>query len=181
MKKTIAIFLIMVLCLCGCGSSTGGTSANVSSGSIQADASFYNQANLSLLKDKKIGITIQTLDNAYWAGVMAALEEQLNQYGANYVLQDCDQNTDTQIGQIENFITQKYDLILVHANDANAVESICAKAMSEGIKVICWDDHMENTTVNWVLDNATLGKEIGKLAAEFINSKYDSSQNPKRN
>ena len=175
MKKTIAIFLIMVLCLCGCGSSTGGTSANVSSGSIQADASFYNQANLSLLKDKKIGITIQTLDNAYWAGVMAALEEQLNQYGANYVLQDCDQNTDTQIGQIENFITQKYDLILVHANDANAVESICAKAMSEGIKVICWDDHMENTTVNWVLDNATLGKEIGKLAAEFINSKYDSS------
>ena len=173
MKKIFALLLVFVLCLSGCGSAQ--SSVNTASGSVQADAAFYSKANLSVLKDKKIGITIQTLDNAYWAGVMAALEEQLKQYGADYVLLDCDQNTDTQIGQLENFISQKYDLILVHANDPSAVESVCAKALKEGIIVMCWDDHMENTTVNWVLDNATLGKEIGKLAAEFINAHYDAS------
>ena len=174
MRRTIALFLILVLCLSGCGNAQTGA-GKTTSGSLQADSAFYNQADLAALSGKKIGITIQTLDNAYWAGVMSALEEQLAQYGADYTLLDCDQNTDTQIGQLENYIMQDYDLILVHANDPSAVESVCADALSKGIKVICWDDHMENTTVNFVLDNATLGEAIGQLAAEFINAHYDSS------
>ena len=44
--------------------------------------------------------------------------------------------------------------------------------MKEGIKVMCWDNPMENTTANWVLDNTELGKEIGKEAAKFINEHY---------
>jgi ribose transport system substrate-binding protein len=39
---------------------------------------------------------------------------------------------------------------------------------------MCWDNPMENTTANWVLDNTELGKEIGKSAANFINEHYTS-------
>jgi len=46
------------------------------------------------------------------------------------------------------------------------------EALDADIKVMCWDDPMENTTANWVLDNTELGKEIGKTAAEFINDKF---------
>ena len=35
---------------------------------IQASPEFYAQADLSVLEGKKIGITIQSLENAYWAG-----------------------------------------------------------------------------------------------------------------
>lgn len=61
---------------------------------------------------------------------------------------------------------------MVHASDAVAVEGVCKEAMERGIKVMCWDDPMENTTANWVLDNKVLGEEIGKTAAGFINEHF---------
>ena len=121
---------------------------------------------------KKIGITIQNYENAYWAGVMSKLEEILKDEGYDATIVGCEENSAKQIEQIENFITSGCDLIMVHPNDADAVEEVCGRALDEGIKVMCWDNPMENTTANWVLDNTELGKEIGKTAAAFINEHY---------
>lgn len=120
----------------------------------------------------KIGITIQNLSNAYWAGVMGKLGGLLDEKGWDYTIVDCKDNSGTQINQIESFIISGCDLIMVHASDAVAVEGVCKEAMERGIKVMCWDDPMENTTANWVLDNRVLGEEIGKTAAEFINGHF---------
>lgn len=125
----------------------------------------------------KMGITIQSLENTYWAGVMASLEDALKEKGYEYTLLACDDNSATQIGQIESFISAGCDLIMVHPSDPAAVEDICEEAREAGIKVMCWDDKMENTDGNWVLDNTTLGMEIGSLAGEFINEHF-SEENP---
>lgn len=121
---------------------------------------------------KKIGITIQNYENAFWAGVMSKLEQILKDEGYDATIVGCEENSAKQIEQIENFITSGCDLIMVHPNDADAVEEVCGRALDEGIKVMCWDNPMENTTANWVLDNTELGKEIGKTAAAFINEHY---------
>ena len=121
---------------------------------------------------KKIGITIQNIENAYWAGVMSKLQEILDENGYEATIMGCEENASTQISQIENFITSGCDLIMVHPHDADAVEASCKSAMDAGIKVMCWDNEMENTTANWVLDNTELGKEIGKTAANFINEHF---------
>lgn len=65
---------------------------------------------------------------------------------------------------------------MVHPADAKSLEGICGEAMEADIKVMCWDDPMENTTANWVLDNTELGREIGKTAAEFINENYSEDE-----
>ena len=54
---------------------------------------------------KKLGITIQSLQNAYWAGVMTALDAVLTEAGAEFTIVACDDSSATQIGQIENFIS----------------------------------------------------------------------------
>lgn len=143
---------------------------------VQADAEFYAKADLSVLSGKKLGITIQSLQNAYWAGVMTALKELLDESGAEATIVACDDSSATQIAQIENFISAGCDLIMVHPSDAAAVEDICAEARGKGIKVMCWDDPMENTDANWILNNRHLGVAIGKLAGDFIN-KYFSADN----
>lgn len=120
----------------------------------------------------RVGITIQSLSNAYWAGVMGKLEEQMDAKGWEYTIVDCENNAGTQVGQVENFIISGCDLIMVHPADAKSLEGICSEAMEADIKVMCWDDPMENTTANWVLENTELGREIGKTAAEFINENY---------
>lgn len=143
---------------------------------IKASPEFYAKANLEVLKGKKIGITIQSLQNAYWAGVMTALGEILQAAGAEYTIVACNDSSATQIGQIENFVSAGCDLIMVHPSDANAVEDACAEARNFGIKVMCWDDPMTNTDANWILNNTDLGIAIGELAGDFISKYYTADK-----
>ncbi len=127
----------------------------------------------------KVGITLQSLSNDYWAGLMSKFAPLLEEKGWEYTLVDCKESASTQVSQIENFITSGVDLIVVHPTDANGVEEPCRQALEQGIKVMCWDDPMENTTANWVLDNTKVGEEIGKTAAEFINEHYTADEKAK--
>ena len=156
----------------GTPSSAAPEKSTADTEAFQATPEFYAAADLSALSGKKIGITIQSLQNTYWAGVMAALEDVLKANGANYTIVACDDSSATQIGQIENFVSSGCDLIMVHPSDAAAVEDACAQARSQGVKVMCWDDPMTNTDGNWILNNTDLGIAIGKNAASFINEHY---------
>ncbi len=120
----------------------------------------------------KVGITIQSLENSYWAGVFGEVQKLMKDKGWDYTVLGCKDNSATQIQQIENFITNDVDLIMVHPSDPNALEDYLASAREAGIKVMCWDDKMKNTDVNWVLDNTKLGYAIGFAAAKFINQHY---------
>ena len=173
MKKFVALFCIaavLALPVMAMAADTGKTEG------VQASPEFYAKADLSVLKGKKLGITIQSLQNAYWAGVMTALGEILEAAGAEYTIVGCNDSSATQIGQIENFVSAGCDLIMVHPSDANAVEDACAEARNFGIKVMCWDDPMTNTDANWILNNTDLGIAIGELAADFINQHYSAEK-----
>ena len=183
-KRFLALFCaaaMIVASLTACSNNAGAPAAapaapaadsTVNTEGVQASAELYGKADLSSLSGKKIGITIQSLRNAYWAGVMSALEDVLKENGADYTIVACDDNSATQIGQIENFMSSGCDLIMVHPSDANAVEDACAQAREQGVKVMCWDDPMANTDGNWILNNTDLGIAIGELAGNFINEHY---------
>lgn len=123
----------------------------------------------------KIGITLQSLENSYWAGVFGEVQNEMELKGWDYTILSCKDSSATQIQQIENFITNQVDMIMVHPSDPNALEDYLAEARRQGIKVMSWDDKMVNTDVNWVLDNTKLGYEIGTAAANFVNDKYSSN------
>ena len=172
MKKLTALFCAGVMTLGLLSAGTVWAEDTGSTEGIQASPEFYAQADLSVLEGKKIGITIQSLENAYWAGVMTALQEQLDAAGANTTIVACDDSSATQIGQVENFISSGCDLIMIHPSDAAAVEDVAAEAREAGVKVMCWDDPMTNTDGNWILNNTDLGIAIGELTGEFINEHY---------
>lgn len=123
----------------------------------------------------RVGITIQSLENSYWAGVFGEVENEMLLKGWNYTILSCKDSSATQIQQIENFITNQVDLIMVHPSDPHALEDYLAEARRQGIKVMSWDDKMTNTDVNWVLDNTKLGYTIGSAAAKFINEHYSTN------
>ena len=178
-KKVLGLMLCVAMAasmLVGCSTKTPGTGSSDSGTEAKSDAGSDSDEGGSADGSAKIGITIQNLKNDYWAGVMGKLEEMLKEKGYDYTLIDCEDNSATQISQIENFITSGCDLIMVHPSDAEAVETVCGEALDAGIKVMCWDDPMENTTANWVLDNTALGNDIGKAAADFINEHYTADE-----
>ena len=188
MKKLIT----MVLCLamfgtlmaaCGSSSSTASTSTSATSAAsssaeaTSAEATSAESTSAEATSDAentthKIGITIQSLENDYWAGVFGVMEQILTAQGWDYTLVDCDDTPSEQISQIENFVAAGCEFIMVHPSDPDSIEDACAAAREAGVKVMCWDDIMENVDANWVLDNTSLGYYIATPAAEFINENY---------
>ena len=165
MRKKLLTFLAvgaLALSMVGCGSAGEDTKKEAQGQETSSEKS----------GGYKVGITVQTLESNYWAGVFGEVEKLLKEKGWEYTIIDCKDNSATQIDQIENFITSGCDMIMVHPSDPNAIEDVCKQARDAGVKVMCWDDKMTNTDVNWVLDNTELGQIIGKEAGKFIKEHY---------
>lgn len=120
----------------------------------------------------KIGVAVQTLSNQVWAQQMEAIQKAAKADGNEVTVVDCKENANTQIDQLENFITSKCNIIIVNPVDPDAIEEVCKKARDAGIVVVSWDEEMKNSDFNWVIKNYDLGEAIGQQAAEFINEKF---------
>lgn len=174
MKKKIFTLLIavaiMLTAIVGCSQEPASETNNTKTESGQKSGSEEKSSKKN--ENFKVGITIQSLENSYWAGVFGEVEVMMKEKGWDYTILACNDNSATQIQQIENFVINEVDLIMVHPSDPNAIEDYLKQARDAGIKVMSWDDAMTNTDLNWILDNTKLGYAIGTEAAEFINEHY---------
>lgn len=172
-KKLLAVLVagaLMMALLAGCTTEQPGSGSETPSTENGGETSGETSGGSD--EPFKVGITIQSLENSYWAGVFGEVEALLKDKGWEYTILACNDNSATQIQQIENFVTNQVDLIMVHPSDPNAIEDYLKRAMDAGIKVMVWDDAMQNSDLNWILDNTELGYTIGKEAAAFVNAHY---------
>jgi len=185
-KRVISMLLVGAMALSvlvGCSTTEPGTQTTAPAEDTKAEEPAAEPAKEAEPADAaeadgnfKVGITLQSLENSYWAGVFGEVEKLLKEKGWEYTILACNDNSATQIQQIENFVTNQVDLIMVHPSDPNAIEDYLKQARDAGIKVMCWDDAMTNTDLNWILDNTKLGYAIGQEAANFINEHYTEDQ-----
>lgn len=177
MKKILAMMLAIAMC----ASVFAGCSSEKAKGTepVKTDASATGAAQESNKDTKsglKIGAAIQTMSNQVWAQQMEAITKACKEDGNEFTVVDCKENSNTQIDQLENFITSKMDVIIVQPVDPAAIEAVCGEALAAGIKVVCWDEEMENSTFNWVIQNYDLGCAIGEQASAFIKDKFGDEE-----
>lgn len=121
----------------------------------------------------KIGITVGDLSNPIWAEVCGQAEKRAEELGCETDVVACNNDAVTQISQVENFIVEGVDAIIIGAADAASMDEVCKKAMDAGIVVMAYGIHLNNCTTSLTNDNPGAGKIIGEMAAEFINENYD--------
>jgi ribose transport system substrate-binding protein len=82
------------------------------------------------------------------------------------VISDAQQDDNRQIAQIETFIREKPDLLIVAPNERTPLTAVMGKAMEAGIPVICLErDIVEPNYTTFIgADN----REIGRMAGQFI-------------
>jgi ribose transport system substrate-binding protein len=119
-----------------------------------------------------VGMTVQDLSNQIWASASENLKKLVEADGGQFTYLDCKSNPSTQIAQVENFIASGVDAIVIQVAEKNALEGVLAQARAAGIKIFCWDDDLENSDLNWLVDNYQLGRVIGQEAAKWINEKH---------
>jgi ribose transport system substrate-binding protein len=88
------------------------------------------------------------------------------QPGIRFVYSDAKTQTSLLIRQIEHFITQKVDLIIVGTNDENAVVPVIAKAYENGIPVIILDRGIQGNAYTTFINSDNI--KIGAIGAEYI-------------
>lgn len=183
MKKKILAVMMAVLIgitMMACGQTpTENAQAPVENTEASADSSEASVPEESKAADTnetggalKIGLAIQTLGNQVWAQQMDAIQKAAKADSNEATVVECNENANTQISQIENFITSGCDVIVVNPVDPDAIEDVCSQAREAGIIVVAWDEQMENTDINWIIKNYDLGAVIGEQAAEFINKNF---------
>ncbi|HLJ16243.1 MAG TPA: substrate-binding domain-containing protein [Bryobacteraceae bacterium] len=90
------------------------------------------------------------------------------------VIADAQQDNSKQIGQVETFIRQRPDLLIVAPNERAALTSVMGEAMQAGIPVICLERDIlqPNYTTYIHSDNVEIGRKAGQFIVDYLAKKY---------
>lgn len=85
------------------------------------------------------------------------------------VFADAAQNNAKQVADVENFLQQGIDLLIISPNEAAPLTDVVAKAYEKGIPVIVLDRKVEGDKYTmWIgADNQLIGKKAGEYVAKW--------------
>lgn len=152
MRKITAIIMSMMLSigLVGCSSTDGG-------------------------KDEKLRVGYVTMDitSPYFISMIDGMKEKAEELGIELSVHDGKYEAQPQIDAMETLITQKVDVIILSANDTEALQPMVDKAKEAGIKVIAANVEMENVDAFVSLDEYEYGFMGGEIAGKYIAENMD--------
>jgi inositol transport system substrate-binding protein len=118
-------------------------------------------------KKLKIGISYQNLQNEFIINIQDAVRAQAKKDGVDIVEADGQGKAENQISQIENFISQKVDAIILNPYDKDGCAPAVDKAVAAHIPIIVVNAQVSN------LDKATAfvgsdDSEAGKIEMDYM-------------
>jgi ribose transport system substrate-binding protein len=94
--------------------------------------------------------------------------------GVKLVIADAQQDNSKQVAQVETFIRQKPDLLIVAPNERAALTAVMGQAMEAHILVICLErDILQPNYTTYVhSDNTAIGRLAGQFIVDYLTKKY---------
>ncbi|WP_343247316.1 sugar ABC transporter substrate-binding protein [Diplocloster hominis] len=190
MKKCLGLLLTAVMVtgmLAGCGDQTQDTGspapaapeaeesaapAKAPDASPAKDAADQDAAADTdmPLKGKRIAVAHISMYDEWCTGVYDELMAQKDKYGiAEVNVQDANFSIETQQKNVEDFISQGYDAILIDVADSEAIKSTLDKAYDAGIPVVAFDSgtDWEHLISHIAWDHAETGRLTAKWVADY--------------
>ena len=118
----------------------------------------------------KIGISMPTQSLERWNRDGSYLEEQFKAAGYDVELTYSDNETDRQVNDIQNLISDGVDLLVVAAIDGEALNTVMDEAKDAGIPVISYDRLIKSDAVSYYIsfDNYTVGTLQGQYVIDTL-------------
>ena len=118
------------------------------------------------VEDVTIGFAISSFDNDFFVSLKDGVEKAAAAAGATVTISDAGGDAATQASQVEDFITQGVDLIMVNPVDSDAIVPSVEAANAAGIPVIAVDRGASGGEVaSFVASDNVLG---GTMAGEYL-------------
>lgn len=162
MKKLVAIamMLVLVVSLAGCGD--GSTATNEKKETKNEKETFL------------IGMSQCNLGEPWRVAMNNQIEAAAEKYPElEVVFSDAAQDNSKQIADVENFIVQKVDLLIISPNEAKPLTAVVKKAYDAGIPVIVLDRRVDGDSFTQFIggDNKLIGKKAGEYVAKLLADK----------
>lgn len=114
----------------------------------------------------RIGLSMDTIKTQRWPIERDIITKNALEQGAVVTTLVAEGDDAKQISQIENFISQKVDVIIVVPHDTTALNTVLAKAQAAGIKVINYDRLTQGSTPDLYLSFDSI--KVGEVAARYV-------------
>lgn len=126
---------------------------------------------------KKYFVAFSQCNNAepYRAAQNALMTKLFSEAGdVRLVIADAQQDNSKQTAQVETFIRQKPDLLIVAPNERAALTAVMGQAIEAGIPTICLERDIlqPNYTTYIHSDNTAIGRMAGEFIAARLREKY---------
>lgn len=117
-----------------------------------------------------IGLTFDTFVLERWIRDRDVFVSTADKYGVKVDVQNANSDVEKQISQIEKFIEEKMDVIVVVSVDCFALTDIVTEARNKGIDVISYDRLIQGTATDLyvTVDNSLVGIEMANTIMEKL-------------
>lgn len=120
----------------------------------------------------KVGLTITDLTVPVWEDYANAVKKYGEEEGMYVNIVSPEGNAAEQISQMENFVTDGYDVIIVSAADNEAIGQEAKKVTDEGVVVFSQGYEFDNYTAAMLEEKQVFGYHTAQMAAKWIEEKY---------
>ena len=128
-------------------------------------------ATVSSKEIKSVGLMVQDISNPFFATMKNAMQAQAKKDGFTLNVQDGQQDLGQQNNQIDAFIQQKTNLIIINAVDSKGIGSAVQRALAAGIVVVAVDVDAAGAQAVVMTDNVQAGTQSCTALADKIGGK----------
>lgn len=133
--------------------------------SSAAAASTASAAASDTKKELTVGVSLLTREHVFYNNIETALNSKAKELGVKLVVQDANQDASKQLSQVQDFITQKVDAIILCPTNSAGSKSMVELASKANIPVLTMDVPSDGNTVSHISTDNYKG---GELAAEYL-------------
>jgi inositol transport system substrate-binding protein len=142
--------LALLLCLCGCGRQpASGESPTATPGQ----------------KPLVIGVSLLNLSSEFIVMLNRAMEAKARELGVKLLVQDAQRNAEKQVQQVENFIAQKVDAIILNPCEVEASSPAVERALAARIPIVNVNSETRATPTAFI---GSRDEESARLAMDYI-------------
>ncbi|PTQ56293.1 MAG: Ribose ABC transport system, periplasmic ribose-binding protein RbsB [Candidatus Carbobacillus altaicus] len=168
----LAVVLVLGLAACGGNQSQGRNNANDHTGASNSPASSEdNQSTVGQNEEKVLGFSISTLNNPFFVDLRDGAQKAADKLEYKLVVLDAQDDSAKQVGDVEDLIQQKVDLLIINPTDSAAIVTAIEAANQANIPVITVDRGADGGEV--ITHIASDNVAGGKMAAEYIKEKLN--------
>jgi inositol transport system substrate-binding protein len=112
-----------------------------------------------------IGVSLLNLSSEFIVQLDKAMQEKAAELGVRLIVNDAQRSAERQVQQVENFVAQKVDAIILNPCEVEASSPAVDRAVAAGIPIVNVNSETRSAPTAFV---GSRDEESGRLAMEFV-------------